>query len=251
MEYNCRHLMYPVGNHVTIYNQTFSRGETVKKDNINFTKAYKNDLRTNEDIKHCEKVASSRAKNKVYQIARANTWDWFITLTFDRTKTDASDYDIIIKRLQKFLHNLQNSSCPDLKYLIIAELHEDKEHYHFHGLLANCNGLKFKFWKVDKKSNKPVFNILNWKWGYTTATQIESTERVSSYITKYITKDTDKHLAEKNRYYYSRNCNLPIETYCTVNEDTFSDIYSDNIQYVKSVKIPNAGLRCNYYELSD
>ena len=44
---------------------------------------------------------NNRAKNKIYRIARSNNWDWFITLTFDRTKTDASDYDTVINKLQK------------------------------------------------------------------------------------------------------------------------------------------------------
>jgi hypothetical protein len=251
MVYNCKVLSYPVGNHVTIYNKSFTRGETVKKDNLTKVKNYNKQYRSNEQIQHSLDVASSRAKNKVYQIARCNKWEWFITLTFDRTKTDASDYDLIINRLNKFLHNLKNSSCPNLKYLIVAELHADNKHYHFHGLLANCEGLKFKFWKIDSKSNKPIFNILNWKWGYTTASQVENTQRVSSYITKYITKDVDRHLAEKNRYYFSRNCELPDEILCTVDEDKFLQLYNDDIEYMKSVKVSQAGLKCNYYEVSD
>jgi hypothetical protein len=250
MEYNAKLLSYPVGNHVTIYNKTFSRGENEKK-NKDFNKGYKNGFRSEEQKKHCMDVSASLSKNKVYRIARANDWEWFITLTFDRTKTDSSDYDIIVNRLHIYLNNLKKRSCPDLKYLIVPELHSDGEHYHLHGLIANCDGLKFKLWKIDSKSNMPVFNVVNWKWGFTTATRVQDNNRVSSYITKYITKDMDKHLSEKNRYFYSRNCNLPDEVFGIVDESAFTEAFSDNIACAKSVKVKEAGLVCHYYELKE
>jgi hypothetical protein len=246
MEYNSKCLVYPTGSHVTIYNRTFSRGENVK-DNENFNKGYKNTNRTIENTQHCIDVSASRAKNTVYQIARANNWEWFITLTFDRTKTDSSDYDLIVNRLHTYLNNLKMRSCPNLKYLIVPELHADGEHYHFHGLIANCDGLKFKLWKFDK--GNPIFNIVNWKWGFTTASRIQDNNKVSSYITKYITKDVDVHLAEKNRYYRSRNCELPVELLDITDEQSILDYYGESIQYVKTVKVPSAGLKCKYIEI--
>lgn len=246
MDYNTKFLMYPIGSHVTIYNKTFTRGVDVK-DNENFKKGYKNSIRTLENTQHCVDVSASRAKNTVYKIARANKWDWFITLTFDRTMTDSSDYDLIVNRLHTYLKNLKNRSCPDLKYLIVPELHADGEHYHFHGLISGCDGLKFKLWKFDK--GNPVFNVVNWKWGYTTATRIQDNNKVSSYITKYITKDVDVHLSEKNRYYHSRNCELPIEVLDVSDEQTVLDYFGDSIQHVKTVKVPSAGLKCKYIEI--
>jgi hypothetical protein len=251
MEYNARLLSYPIGNHVTIYNKTFSRGENVNnKRNENFNKGYKNLNRSVLDSKHCLDVSASRAKNTVYQIARANAWDWFITLTFDRSKTDSSDYDVILKRLHIFLNNLKKRSCPDLKYLIVPELHSDGEHYHFHGLISNCDGLKFKLWKVDKNGN-PIFNITNWKWGYTTASRIQDNNKVSSYICKYITKDVDVHLAEKNRYFHSRNCDMPVELLDVTDEESIMEHFGGSIQYVKSVNVSAAHLKCKYFEISD
>ena len=41
-----------------------------------------------------------------------------------------------------------------MKYIIVPELHKDKEHYHFHGLLANVDNLTFKAWKVDRKKTR-------------------------------------------------------------------------------------------------
>lgn len=173
MEYNCRLYSYPSGDHVTVYKKTITRqekdidvirqeteqGKTEKADkenqkqkNENFTKAHINENRTQEAEEHCKNVSLSATKNRIYNIARSNTWQWFITLTFDRNKVESSDYDIITQRLHKFLSNLQQRKCPDMKYLIVPELHKDGEHYHFHGLISGVDNLRFCFsGRFDKK----------------------------------------------------------------------------------------------------
>lgn len=274
MEYNCRVYDYPAGQHVSIYRRTITRREKdalpetetaegtdtttgkAGKDEMpqtipdNFTKTYEDPDRSPEAEEHSRKVSLASTKNRLYNIARSNTWDWFITLTFDRNETDSSDYVAVTKRLQKFLNNLQQRSCPDLKYLIVPELHKDGIHYHFHGLLADCGGLQFSYSGYDTKDGDPVYNILNWKHGFTTATQITDTRRACSYITKYITKESQIFLKEKNRYYASRNVNRTDPDFHIVDQEDFLKVYGDRIQYVKSEKIPVAYQQVNYYELN-
>lgn len=246
--YNCRRYQYESGEHITFFHKAITRGKEVET-NENLNKTHDISERTEEQEKHCIHSANSRAKNKVYRIARSNTWDWFITLTFDRTKTDASDYDEITEKLQNFLDNIKKRKCPNMKYLIVAELHADKKHYHFHGLLANVDELRFRFWKVDKKKNLPIYNIVDWTHGYTTATRVQDSSRVSSYITKYITKDVDYHLKEKRRYYYSRNCDIAEEELFLFDEEEFLKVYADRITYTKTVNLLIAEQQINYYEL--
>lgn len=258
MEYNCRVYDYPTGQHVSIYKKTITRKE---KDIVNdnepengaknehFTKAYQNEDRTEEQEEHSKQVSLSSTKNRIYNIARSNEWDWFITLTFDREKTDASDYDIVTGRLQKFLNNLQQRKCPYLKYLIVPEYHADGKHFHFHGLLAQCEGLRFSYSGHDTEDGDPIFNIVNWKYGFTTATQVTDTKRVSSYITKYITKESQVFLKEKNRYYCSRNINRTEADFHIVDEEDFLNVYGDRVTYVKSEKVKVAHQQINYYEL--
>ena len=263
MEYNCRVYDYPTGQHVTIYTRTISRSENLRvedKDdfedleveadmNENFTKSYKNEDRTKEQEDHCKKVSLSSTKNRIYNISRSNLWDWFITLTFDRERTDASDYDLVVRRLKIFLNNLQQRQCPDLKYLIVPEFHADNKHYHFHGLLSGCDGLRCKYSGHDTKDGQPIYNILNWTWGFTTATRVYDTQRVSSYITKYITKESCIFLKEKHRYYCSRNINRAKPQYFIVDQEDFLKVYGSSIVYAKSVKVPDANQMINYYEL--
>lgn len=249
MDYNCRVFDYPMGQHVTFYKKTIHCGEL---KNENFKKSYQNGKRTEKEERHCLTVSLKNTKNRIYQIARSNTWDWFITLTFDRQKTDASDYDEVVKKMTKYLDNFRQRKCPNMKYLIVPELHKDGIHYHFHGLLSDCDGLHFAYsGRNDRKSGKPIFNLLDWTLGFTTATRIEDTGKVSSYITKYITKATMGYLKNKKRYYASQNINVTEPEFHVIDEENFQQIYADRITYCKTVDIKEAHQRVTYYELRD
>ena len=274
MQYNSRTYHYPVGKQVTIYKKSITRNEkdTVrdfkeekKEKNEKFTKSYRNENRTKEQEEHSENVSLSATKNRIYNIARSNAWEWFITLTFDRDKTDSADYDMIVHRIHIFLSNLQKRKCPDLKYLIVPELHADKEHYHFHGLLSGAENLRFCFsGHYDQKGN-PVFNIPEWGYGFTTATQVQDSTKASSYITKYITKDTELKLKNKKRYLCSRNVDRTSPVYGLLDEEAFLNANGKDIVYAKNVKArdidgkytrpysraPYVFISANYYELRD
>ncbi len=258
MEYNCRLYSYPDGGHVTFYAKTITRKSKDNKIKENRDKPQEPETlpeekeRTKEQEEHCMSSSLGRTKNIIYNIARSNAWEWFITLTFDRKKTDASDYDLVVYRLKIFLNNLQQRKCPGLKYLIVPELHADKEHYHFHGLLACCGSLAFRFsGHYSEKSGDPVYNITDWTYGFTTATRVKDTRRASSYITKYITKENGLLLKGKNRYYCSRNtCRTEAEFFIGDEED-FQKVCGPDITYAKTVTVREAHQRVRYYELEN
>lgn len=207
---------------------------------------YKNKQKEKKQIQ-----SKNRSKQKIYELARANTWEYFITLTFDRTKVDSSNYDTLIKQVGQWFNNIKKRKAPNLKYLIIPELHKDGIHYHFHGLLANCDGLIF----VDsgvKQKRKVVYNMPDFKFGFTTATKVSDTNKVSSYITKYITKDLESTLKGKRRYIASRNCERPkvIEYEMTEDEITATlDSLTEDISYMKMQECPEFGQAVRYIEL--
>lgn len=258
MQYNCRLFSYPSGSHVTVYKKTITRREkdietsieNIKK-NENFTKAHVDVNRTQEAEEHSKNVSLSATKNRIYNIARSNDWKWFITLTFDRSKNDSSDYEIITRRLHAFLNHLQQRKCPDMKYLIVPELHKDGLHYHFHGLLSGVDNLRFCFSGKFDKNDNPIFNILDWSYGFTTATQVKDTQRASSYITKYVTKDIDLKLKHKKRYMCSRNIDRTEAEFFLVDEEDFLNVYGKDIIYAKNVRVPAAHQSINYYEIKD
>lgn len=153
-----------------------------------------------------------RSKDKIFDIAYANCYDWryMITLTLDAKRIDRYNAKKIVKPFKKWLNNMVQRK--GLMYLIVPELHEDGA-IHFHGLVNGALDLvDSDTWKIptyDKpvKSStalqlgyslnssdcRPVYNISNYKFGFSTAVQIDNNyEAVTMYITKYTCKNFKK-----------------------------------------------------------
>ena len=109
-----------------------------------------------------------------------------------------------------------------ITFLVVPEQHKDGA-YHFHGLFSGINecqivwtgkyvvrrvrGLRSKFVRTKEK----IYKIGSYKLGWMTATRVREMEKVTSYITKYITKDMLDGLHGRKRYWCSRNLVLPLE----------------------------------------
>lgn len=151
-----------------------------------------------------------RAKDKVFEIASANKWDWMITLTLDKDKIDRYNPDEVQKLVCKWFDN--NVQRRGLKYLVVPELHKDGA-IHFHGLCndtldfisaerykikgskkpVGLSTLKKYGYKPDDENVQEVFNIKNFPYGFSTALRLDdNVMAVSLYMTKYITKDLQK-----------------------------------------------------------
>lgn len=164
------------------------------------------------EVLHLRSVRNSmkRSLNKIYDISRANSWDYFVTLTFNPDKVDRYSYDDCSKKLSQWLKDLKKRVNPDFMYLVVPELHKDGA-YHFHGLFAHCDGLCIVPSGHFDKSGKVVYNIGSYRLGFTTATAVGNQQAVNKYITKYVTKDLCEATKGKKRYWASRNCESPIE----------------------------------------
>lgn len=241
--YNTKLYDYPTGQHVEIFQKAITTGFK----NENLRKDYKNENRTNEELEHCIQTSLHRTKNNIYNIARSQVWDWFITLTFDRKITDSADFSEVVKKLQNFCHNLKKRKCPDLKYLIVPELHADGVHYHFHGLLKGCNNLQFVDSGLKDKKGRIIYNIPQWTWGFTTATAISDSCHASSYITKYITKESEQYLYNRHRYF--TNCKKVKPEKLVTNKSDFLVMYADDITTLKTDFIPRANQIITYIDI--
>lgn len=244
--YNIRILNYPHGQQLTHYNNPV---EYHRKPHEKLSRNYQSRERTEEEQQHCINVSLARTKNTVYNIARSHNWRWFVTFTFNREKTDAGDFSAVMKRMSRNLRNTKQRKCPDLKYIVVPELHLDKTNYHFHGLFAGCDELKFVFSGHFDKSGRPVFNIPNWRWGFSTATLIDDSAAASSYICKYITKETERYLYGQRRY-LSNAPKTQAEKYLVENSrHEIIAAVADDIQYMKDVTVKAAHRKCTYIEL--
>ena len=207
--------------------------------------------RTQEDIEHSQRVSMNRTIQKIYEIARANRWEYFITLTFDPQKHNSKNYDYITGIMHDWLKYLKKTYAPDLIYLIVPELHSDGQKYHFHGVFANCGDIPF-LESGHKIGDEPIYNIGAYKFGWSTATKVKDTFRVSSYITKYITKDLCSVTMGKKRYWSSKNCNRPIVQNYHMTQEEIDQIFDDcqnNIVFAKTAQLPFIGQSIKYIEM--
>lgn len=211
------------------------------------------------------KVSLNRTKQSIYSLAYNNKWDWFVTLTFSAEKIDRNDYNEIIKKTCKWLNNIRSRYAPDMKYILIPEPHKDGA-YHFHGLFADCDGLTFvdSGRVVDKgkarkrtKNNSDlptIYNIENWKFGFSTATKVQSNAKCVSYMTKYITKELCIVAENRRRYLASKNLdrvvrevlNIPTSEIDALIENAYMN---GSVDFAKTQTIPEAGQKIQYITL--
>lgn len=189
------------------------------------------------DTKESARISASRTIHKIYDIARSNYWEWFLTFTFSPEKVkDRKDYDELSVKLSNWLKRMRKV-CPDMVYLVVPEQHKDGA-YHFHGLFANIDALGLVDSGTVDKDGNTVYNVGSYKFGFTTAERIRDLGRSCSYLSKYITKDLCTVTKGKRRYWSSRNVKLPVveELHFEVSTDERIRMFMKGSTYMKSVQ---------------
>lgn len=185
-------------------------------------------------------------------ITRSNEFRYFITLTFDPKRTDSKNYDEVIKKLQNFLRSLRRKK--KFKYLIVVEPHKSGA-FHLHCLIGEA---EVKLSEAKNKKGKPiirhgrqVYNLENWKWGYSSCEEIEDQKRTSSYISKYISKDllNNKEMFRRKRYFCSQGLKRPEITYELHDNDDLKE-HTPNFGIVETDEHGNNHLNIGIYNLS-
>lgn len=244
--YNYKVTEYAHGTKISHYARGIITGhERPAQDTEQFTE------RTPEQIRHSVQSSLNRTKNTIYELAKSNDWEWFITFTFDPKRYDSTDYDTVTLLLKKFIDNVRHNRAKNLVYLMVPELHEDGRKFHFHGLLSHTGKMEFvPSGKADSQGSI-IYNIPSWKYGFSTASPVKDTVRASAYITKYITKECVRHTKYKKRYYASRNIQRPeVTTFnCSLPLEQVIAVY--NPDYLKTLGIPSAYNRVTYMEMND
>lgn len=160
---------------------------------------------------HTKKLEQSliRTKRIVQEIALCNDWEYFVTLTLNPQKYDRYNLKLFIKDLGKFLNNYNYQKMVVIKYLLIAEQHEDGA-WHLHGLLSGIPDSHLSNFVQGVHPQKLIDGgFLNWaayekRFGFCSLGRIRDAERCSSYVTKYITKSLQSTSIEVNcRMFYA------------------------------------------------
>lgn len=243
--YNLRVTNYPHGQQIVYYTNAVA----CQKPHEKLERSYHNTERTEEEREHCINVSLARTKNTIYNIARSHDWKWFVTFTFNRTKTDASDFKAVMKRMSRNMNNTQQRKCPNLKYIVVPELHSDKTNYHFHGLFAGVDELQFVFSGKFDKQGRPIFNIPNWSWGWSTATLVDDCGAASNYICKYITKETENYLFGQRRYLSNASKTKSEKHFVYNTKMEIVEEVADDIRYMKELVINEAHRKITFMEL--
>lgn len=260
-------------NHLTtfFYNtkiKTYADGsQQVKRHNYSTVKGVvkkesSGNVLSEEERKRVRYNNLYNAKQNVIDLAYHNSlikeWEWFITLTFAPGEVDRFNYEAVAEKLSSFLDNLKHQN-KDMRYVILPELHKNGA-VHFHGIFSNVPNLKIedarnvKTNKLIYKNGCKIYNIKNYKYGFTTASKIKSQEAVSVYISKYMTKDLID-INYKKRYWSSRNLERPTIQYAHMTEDYLKfyiaiNEIKDYYENDNTISFKTVGLHNIYYAIN-
>ena len=171
-----------------------------------------------------DKAQEERTRKQLYAIRRrikgyalSNDFKWFVTLTFNPGKIDSFNYETAKTALLKWCRQMRDK-YNKFDYLLIPELHKSGA-VHFHGLLGDvpadfAEAVNPKNGKPLIKNKRQVYNLIDWKHGFSNCQKIESPQKSASYITKYITTSllANKEMYKKKRYFNSQGLIQPTVT---------------------------------------
>lgn len=158
----------------------------------------------------------SRTKRLLLEKALCNPWDWFGSLTIDKTKFDRYQLKEFYKAFSQRVRDMRKKGY-NIQYLIVPELHKD-DAWHLHGLFYGLPPL-LPFSECRKQGQKvPDYLVYsdyyNWPWyqenfGYCSFGRIRSPVRSAFYITKYITKNHQRMVTDvgSKMFYPSQGLN--------------------------------------------
>lgn len=172
--------------------------------------------------KECEN--RKRAKQHVFDLARSNHFDYYLTFTFDKRFVDRYNYDACADAMMSFTNYLCKRGN---KWIIVPELHEDGA-YHFHGLISG--ELELTHFRGDK------YNLVRYNFGFNSVEKIRDQKRICSYISKYMTKEIAAPKGRK-RYWASRKLQLPVEDFVVMDTYEFGKHFN-NARYQKQSDTP-------------
>lgn len=164
-----------------------------------------------------ERLAASisRTKSRILELALCNEFTFFCTFTQDEKKVGSRfDLGAFRKDLAQFVRNQNRGREKKIQYLLIPEQHKNGA-WHMHGLFMGLEigsdlvefSLSDRIPERIKKSIRNGEKVYNWvkyarKFGFFTATEVKNQGAVSSYITKYVTKDVARQGLTENRHLF-------------------------------------------------
>lgn len=249
---NCKVIQYPTGLiRFKLFRGTVSVGEkdelTPVPSSLSVPEQYHPEMLFPDDEDACvdddEHVVSPKShfyniKQKVFDLAISNEFEWFFTLTLSPDVCVRSDYDSCSKEIMRFTKYLGKHGG---RWVFVPEYHEDGINYHFHGLCSAdiefVPAVNPHTGKPIFKKGRQIFNCPAYRGGYFTASRLEDPAKGSAYILKYMTKQAMSCVPPHRRHFWaSRNLARPSCSYELLPPDQMASLveYADYRLEVKS-----------------
>lgn len=180
-----------------------------------------------------------KTKRHVMDLALNNKFTHFATFTFAPNPNEKNEFgledDYRLKEMQKFLRKLRDK-YGKFNYIVVPERHKNGE-LHFHALMDLPEGVQL-VQGTNARTGKPmvrkgykVYNMPEWKHGWTDVEEIRSNNGVARYVTKYFTKDLALSPVRcgKKKYWQSSGLKTPEVAYLTV-EDVYNLMMQDELE---------------------
>lgn len=235
ISHNTKIKIYPDGSTNTTYckraifkEQGYEIREKQKGDiidEIHLTERECDDLADSRKVKRDRKEEiMRRTKDMVRDIVLMNDFKYFLTITINPEQLDSFDVNEVKKKLRNWLNNMQKRK--GLQYILIPEYHKSGR-IHCHALVNDV----FKLVDSGKRDkDKIIYNVPEWKYGFTTAIPLDDNKfRVANYVTKYITKGSDKIFG---KYYWSSK-NIQREPEIILTDTPYEEVQSEEFKPLK------------------
>lgn len=175
----------------------------------------------------------------IYHNGLIKPWELFITLTFDDNLVNGYSYDDVRTCLVKWLNN-QKHQNPNLEYVIVPEYHPSSKRIHFHGVVRGAEKWHLSPSLNEKgrqriKNGSKIYNLDNYKFGFTTASYIQNAEAVAVYTGKYIIKDFID-IPNCKKYWSSKTLEKPMIEYAQVDESSLNIFINKDMKVDKNLK---------------
>lgn len=159
----------------------------------------------------------SRTRNLLLAKALCNEWDYFCSFTLDKSKFDRYDLPKYRKSFSQWIRD-QRKKGYQIKYLLVPEMHKDGA-WHMHGFLAgNPDLIAADDYALDHPLPRRLLgkDYYIWpaygeKFGFGSLGKLKHPVASAFYISKYITKDSERLVSElgANLFYPSQGLNMP------------------------------------------
>ena len=158
-----------------------------------------------------------RSKRNILTLIRSMdlTNAYFVTLTFDKSKVDRTNFSICCSKTRIWLQNQRKRYGADnMSFICVPELHPKKmDAWHMHLIISNWEEIPITDSGHKDNSGRIIYNLDSWRYGFSTAVKIEedpmTSIKLSKYVTKYFTKESSMIAHNRHRYFASQNIPKP------------------------------------------